>query len=329
MEKILFVYRKKNKDVSINRVFDFITPYIDAEKIYYYARYGRVTFFKLIYNILECRATLKKTHPDKIIITGDVHYLALGLPKKKTIIVVHDLVVVERYSGWKKWFHWLLWVYLPLKRCEKIVSISHATTNAIRKYIPNFTGDIIEIPDPVDPNMNFSKYIFNYTCPNILQIGTRDNKNLETVVEAITGLPCKLTIIGVLSQTQIKLLETSKIDYINRYNISDEEIIDEYSKCDMLVFASLYEGFGMPVIEAQQMGRPVICSNIEPMRTVAGKGACLVDPLNASDIRASIEMIIKDEKYRNNLINEGQKNVKRYSASIVAAEYCRVLEIDK
>lgn len=76
----------------------------------------------------------------------------------------------------------------------------------------------------------------------MLHIGTRPNKNLERVIEALEGIKCHLRIIGKLTSEQEKLLSEKKIKYSNGINLTDEEILNEYILCDIVSFPSLYEG---------------------------------------------------------------------------------------
>lgn len=91
----------------------------------------------------------------------------------------------------------------------------------------------------------------------------------------------------------IDLLKECGTDYSNDYNISEEQILKEYEDCDMLLFASTYEGFGVPILEAQITGRPVVTSNISPMDEVTGRilgkdSAISVNPFDIKDIRNGI-----------------------------------------
>ena len=82
--------------------------------------------------------------------------------------------------------------------------------------------------------------------------------------------------------------------YVNYTNLSQEAIIQQYIDCDMLSFVSTYEGFGMPIIEAQAIGRPVITSNIGAMKEVALDTACLVDPYDVESIKNGIQKLIRE-----------------------------------
>lgn len=88
-----------------------------------------------------------------------------------------------------------------------------------------------------------------------------------------------------------------------------------------MLFPSTYEGFGLPIIEAQATGRPVLTSKLEPMSSVAGDAACLVDPYSVESIRAGVKKIIENESYRNELIEKGFKNVERFQLKNVTKQY--------
>ena len=93
-----------------------------------------------------------------------------------------------------------------------------------------------------------------------------------------------------------------------------------------MVFVSLAEGFGLPILEAQAIGRPVVTSDLSPMRDVAGGAACLVDPRNVDSIRAGIRRVIKDSNYREGLVELGLRNVVQYQPQVVASRYARLYE---
>jgi glycosyltransferase involved in cell wall biosynthesis len=92
----------------------------------------------------------------------------------------------------------------------------------------------------------------------------------------------------------------------------------------MVVFASLYEGFGLPILEAQAMGRPVITSNFGAMREAAGDGALLVDPYSVEAIREAVLRIKREPALREDLIAKGRENAERFRAEAVAARYAEL-----
>ena len=118
----------------------------------------------------------------------------------------------------------------------------------------------------------------------------------------------------------------NSIEYSSVADISGAEIVREYERSDMLAFVSTYEGFGLPILEANAVGRPVITGNILSMPEVSGKAACLVDPYRIEDIRAGILRVIDDDAYREQLIAYGRENVKRFSARTIAKQYALLYE---
>ena len=91
-----------------------------------------------------------------------------------------------------------------------------------------------------------------------------------------------------------------------------------------MIFASTYEGFGLPIIEANAVGRPVVTSKLSPMTEVAGDAASLVNPYDSSNIRAGVMRIINDPFYRESLVKAGFENALRFSAESVAESYAKV-----
>jgi len=106
--------------------------------------------------------------------------------------------------------------------------------------------------------------------------------------------------------------------------LTDEELVQAYQRCDMVVFASLYEGFGLPILEAQAMGRPVITSNFGAMKEAAGEGALLVDPYSVEAIREAILRVKNEPGLREELVRKGRENVERFRPEAVARQYAEI-----
>jgi len=215
----------------------------------------------------------------------------------------------------------LLWYYLPCKCAKVITVISDFSRQELINELPWTSDKVQVIHNCVDPEFSKKPFQNKPGKPVILQIGTKQNKNLDMVANALNGLECHLRIIGPLNETQLTMLKEYKIDYSNTSNISDKQLQIEFEKSDILLFVSTYEGFGLPIIEAQAIGRPVITSNLEPMVEIAGDGACIVDPSNADSIRKGLLLIINDLTYKNKITNSGIQNVKRFQTNKITAHY--------
>ena len=321
--KITYYQRQPHNDsYSIERVFQVVSaslpPNFECKTIA--SRFKSKGFWKRMYNILE--AFFYQSDINHI--TGDVHYLVCLLRKRKTILTIHDCITLGRLSGIRKKLFWLLWYWLPVKRSAIITVISESTKNELLKCVTCDPNKVRVIYDPISNDFKPVQKEFNVNRPTILQVGTGANKNLHRVAEALKGIACHLRIVGRLSDEQVRILKKNLIDYATIWNLSDEEIVKEYQYCDMLVFASTYEGFGLPIVEAQATGRPVVTSNLLSMPEVAGDAACLVNPFDVEQIRAGILKIIRDEKYREELIQKGFKNVSRFSPEIIIGKYLQI-----
>ena len=254
-------------------------------------------------------------------VTGDVNYLNMFFNKNKTIITILDCGLLDSTNGLAHKIYKYFWFTLPVKKAKYIVAISEATKTEILKYVDCNPDKIKVIHVSVSPLFHRVDKEFNKEKPVILHIGTTPNKNLPGLIKAVKGISCKLVIIGELNENNLKKLNEYKIEYESFVNLSEEGLFEKYKNCDLLFFASTYEGFGMPIVEANIVGRPVITSNLYSMPEVAGDSALLVDPFNIEEIRNGIKKIINDDKLREDLIRKGFKNAERFTLEKMAADY--------
>ncbi|MEP6645553.1 MAG: glycosyltransferase family 1 protein [Saprospiraceae bacterium] len=231
--------------------------------------------------------------------------------------------MIEKNVLKRKLFEYF-WLKFPVRKSQKITAISEATKQDIIKYTGCPPDKIFVIPVAVPDIFKPAFKIFDAKCPVLLQIGTAVNKNLERLICAIEPIHCQLVIVGKLSGSQLQLLNNCKIRYKNLINISLEEMYAQYVNCDIVTFISTFEGFGMPIIEANCVERPVITGNISSMPEVGGNAACYVDPYSVEEIRTGIMKIIDDKEYRDCLIENGKVNRRRYSGQQIANQYYEI-----
>lgn len=254
-------------------------------------------------------------------IAGDVHYLALLLRRDRTVLTIHDCGSMIRLGGVRRRiFHWL-WLKIPVNRAALVTVVSEQTRQEVLRYTGCPESKIRVIPNPVSSTLLPLPRAFPADRPTILQVGTADNKNLTRVAEALAGIPCTLRIVGPITAQAQAALRESGIAFSSCADISDEQVAEEYANADMVVFCSTYEGFGLPIIEANAVGRPVVTSDREPMRSVAGGAACLVDPCDVGSIRAGVLRVIREHNWRTSLIEKGWENAKRFRPEVIAAAY--------
>ena len=260
-------------------------------------------------------------------ISGDINFISLLMNKKNTINTFLDFYSMHRLKGIKRLIYYFFWVKIPYLKSKKTISISNKTF----KELNNFTkanskknNHIIGI----SVSSGFKKKIKNKISkiPKILVIGTAINKNISNIILSLRNIFCELTLIGELNNKIIRELKINKINYKNLVSINKKKLLKEFINTDMLLFPSNYEGFGVPILEAQSIRRPVITSKFQPMRDVAGNAAILVNPGKLSEISEAIKMIINNQKLRKSLINKGFKNIKRFKREIILNEHLKVYD---
>lgn len=327
MSRILYIFRNTTVFFSIENIFSQVAEEIAARGGYTCEKkklpLPGLTLRSLLTNGLFAR----RLPADIFHVTGDVHYITLFLPGKKTVLTIHDCGIVHQNSGLKRWLLRKLLVEWPVRHCRLITTVSETTKKDIMALTGCATDKIVVIPNPVNRRIFHGSAPGRSGEPVFLFIGITPNKNLPRVIEAIRGLPCLLDIVGKLPGESLELLLENKIHYRNSFDLSDQEIAEKYAAADLVLFPSLFEGFGMPIIEGQQAGRPVVTSDLSPMKDVAGGAACLVDPLDADSIRAGIEKVMNDEQYRDGLIEKGRVNAQRFTIATIAGQYLETYKV--
>lgn len=317
--RILFVERKFNEYVSIEKAFREIAAGLSDE---FDTEFQQLPFGNSFLDTLKNLLFFRKKKADIYHITGHVHYIALLFSPKNTILSIMDVRFLYMPKGLKRFILKKLYLDLPVKRLKYITAISEKTRNEILLHSGCDENKVrtLELPLLKHINKGIGKS-FNKENPTILQVGTMPNKNIPNLARALKGIKCKLKIIGRMDSELVSILEENKIDFENAFDLDDEQLRKEYEEADIVSFCSLYEGFGLPIIEAQAMQKPVITSNLSPMKETSGSAAFLANPNDFLHIREGIQKIINNEIYRNKLIEMGIENIKRYKPELVAHQY--------
>ena len=303
-----------------NPIEENISKRCDVERIMF--DNSNFTLKAIFTNVRRVRAIAKK-NPEAIIhITGTENYLLYWLKKYKTIVTVCDLGFYTQHPKNIRQYMKCLLLIKPIKYAKYVSFISQKTMEETEEYIKLDNKIVISCPVN-DAFFEPYTHTFNEQEPVLLMIGTRKHKNVERVVEAISGLKCKLKVIGKLTEEQLDKLYAEKIDFTEKINLKMEQMLEEYRSCDLVVFPSVYEGFGLPIIEGQALGKSVVTSDIPPMNEIAGTGAVLVNPNSVESIKNGIQEAIEKHLYYE---KQGKANSQNYTVDKISDMYYELYE---
>jgi len=226
---------------------------------------------------------------------------------------------------------------LLAQKATKIIAISENTKRDIIKFLGIsenkikviYLGNSLKIDkdDKTTSIITPEKYI--------LFVGSRGGyKNFNLFIEAIDLLlnsDAKLNVVcvggGEFNNMEIKKLKDLKIkDKVFYYSGGDSTLAYLYQKAVAFVFPSLYEGFGIPVLESFACGCPVVCSKTSSLPEIAGDAAVYFNPKNRSSILSNIQKVIYDNDLRNRLINKGYERAKEFTWEKTAKQTKKLYE---
>jgi glycosyltransferase involved in cell wall biosynthesis len=322
--KIVYFFRKPSPVFhSIEKLFSAVIENLPVQttRIHYAQKVSQGILNRISIGLDARRNQGQINH-----ITGDIHYIALFLKRKNTILTIHDIGSIKSGNFIKRKLIRLIWFYLPIRAVRLVTVISEFTKKELLAEMKVNPNKIVVIPNCYPSVYHFEEKKTNPGKPDILQIGTKSNKNLERLIEALSGIECKLLIIGKLTEQQMVLLQNFKIDFENHFNVSESEMVEFYQHSSLLAYVSTYEGFGMPVVEANAVGLPVLASNIEPIISVAADAALLVNPSDINQTRAGILRLLNDGEFCKKLVSNGFDNAKKYHPEKIVNDYLKVYE---
>lgn len=277
------------------------------------------------------------------------------LPFKRsapTVVTIHDvtpLLFPKVYPPGIKGRINLTRQKLALKNIRGVITDSISSKNDIEGVLKISSEKIFPIhlaPRPIFKIINDKKRHeeirkkYNLTKKFCLFMGDVNwNKNLNNMTQAVVESGVDFYLVGGgFDQTNIDHPELKTyMQFISNYSknpkvhilgfVSDKDLVRILNLASILLLPSYYEGFGLPILEAQVCSVPVITSNISSMPEVAGEGAILINPKSINEIKNAIIDIMKDEKIKIDLLAKGFENVKRFSWEKTALETLKVYEM--
>jgi|688.fasta_scaffold141651_2 glycosyltransferase involved in cell wall biosynthesis len=271
-----------------------------------------------LYNCLEAwakRGTINH-------VTGDVHFLGILLPRRNTIQTILDCVFMKDAKGLRRLLFSWIWMKIPARRARFITTISQASKDEIVLYSGVDPEKVKVIPIALSPVFKRADRTYDWQRPRILIVGAAPNKNIPNILKALKGIDCRLSLVGRFNPEYKAMMEEFGLEHTYEWNLNVAQMYAKYLETDILMFASTYEGFGMPIIEAQASGALVVTSGISSMPEVAGENSAIfVDPYDVSSIRKGVLRAVGDPEERERLIANGYENCSRFDPVRISNMY--------
>lgn len=264
------------------------------------------------------------------------HYNIPVFYSGKLVVTIHDIIHIlfpEYLPNRLAWYYSKFMIGLATKKANKIITDSQNTKNDLIKYFNISSKKIIVIHIGVNSNFrivnkNCYKYLYNKykieQCKKIiLYVGNKKpHKNLETLLKAFYKSKLKKNSLLIFvgrdfdNYKNLNILSRKlKLDdyIIHTGTITDEELVYFYNLADLFVFPSLYEGFGLPPLEAMACGTPVVSSNTSSMPEILGDAAYFVNPKSVDELKNAIDEVLDNDELRDKLIKKGLERVKLFT----------------
>ena len=292
---------------------------------------------------LSLEFLLKHSKPD--VFLSPTHYLPIFAPARSLISILDvsyirfpELFKTADLNQLTKWTKY------SVKKAKGILTISKASKgDIIREYGVSEKRVVVTYPGIKEGlmikderlSMDEMRKKYGIGKDYILFVGTiQPRKNIERLIEAFSKLNksgLDLVIVGkkgwkfeeILAAPK-KLNVQNKVKFLD--SVTDEDLPAFYKNALCFALPSLYEGFGLPVLEAMKYGCPVITSNISSLPEAGGDAALYVDPFNVHDITKKLELIINDKELRSKLIKKGYEQIKKFSWKKTAKETLNALQ---
>ena len=280
--------------------------------------------------------------------TGGVYHATehlLPWMARPAVMTVHDLIF-ERYPQHHTWANRaFLRVAMPLfvRRADAIIAVSQHTKRDLLELYATPPHKVYVVDEGIDEHMRPAaaaeircvKERHSIRRPYLLMVGTLEpRKNHALAFHALAqlkaeGWPHCLVVVGGggwlfdAVQRQVDLLQLTD-DVIFAGRVPDADLPALYSGADCFLMPSLYEGFGIPVLEAMACGAPVVCSKVSSLPEVAGDAACFIEPLTAAGLADAVRQVLSDPNLAAKMRSDGARRAARFRWQRTAAETVQV-----
>ncbi len=297
-------------------------------KVPYSARLFRNINAPVVYALQRLR------RPD---VVHETYYFPVKLARRKTptVVTVFDMIH-ERYPQYfSKLDPTARNKARAVKRASHVICISESTRRDLldRLAVDPARVSVVHLGTAMEP-VTASSAAKTPVRPFLLFVGQRRGyKNFANLLQAYASSRSLRREYGLVCFGGGGF-DSAERDAIGRYGLGLDRVVqisgDDaglaalYSSATALIYPSLYEGFGIPIVEAMSMGCPVACSDTSSMPEVAGDAVMYFDPLDAGSIAAAMEKLLGSDETRNELIVRGREHAKQFSWERCAGQTCEI-----
>lgn len=270
----------------------------------------------------QTKEPLKNSNFDLFIPTYYDPYFLDFIDDKPFVLTIYDMIheLMPQYFVGDPW-NVTANKKILIEKATKIIAVSNNTKKDIIKIYPNIDESKIEViyhGNSIQVNENIAVDLpDNY----ILFVGSRDNyKNFYFLVEAIKELLIKdstLKLIcaggGKFKEAEIEIIKSiGLLEQVEQRYFEEEQLGLFYKNAKCFVFPSIYEGFGIPVLESMACGCPIVLSNASSFPEVAGHAGIYFDIDSKDDLKNKIDKVLTDKNYRDSFIKKGFEQIKQF-----------------
>lgn len=360
-EAVFFNLTKEFAKIGKDFEFELFTDVIDEEKLAEISKrleIGSVENFKIIpiktknrysWNFWDLPRHLRK-NPVDIYLTQ--YITPFFVPKKiKIVTIIHDISFNFFPQFIKKSDLFFLQTLIPLsiKRADKVLGVSEFTRNEIIRYynagpekvdfFHNAVSGDFKKQDVSDGKLVEIRKKYSLPEKYVLYLGTlQPRKNIPLLIESFARIKNRLGDVKIVlvGNRNAHNFDVRIDESIRKHNLADSVVfpgfVDEedkaaiYKSAHAFIFPSLYEGFGIPLLEAFETGTPVLASDIPSLREVGGDGALFVDPGAIDKFSEALYAICVDESIRTGIVSSGKEKAEYFCWEKTARKLLGIFE---
>jgi glycosyltransferase involved in cell wall biosynthesis len=336
-------FKRIRPDIEYTYFYGFFSKkirFFDRENRLYYLK-EFIKEFRVLSNFARrVKQNLVKLQFKKYDIYFEPNYIPIDIKAKRIVTTVHDFSFYL-YPEWHpkdriEYFSRYFWERINksdviitgsryiaaqalelIEKCERIVTIPYGYDSGLFKYLGDrrnqrVRGDFILFVGSIEPRKNLLGLLKAY-----MELPEFMKKNFKLVLVGFKGWENK-EILKELENLR------GKVEYMKYVN--NEELAELYRRASCFIYPSLYEGFGLPPLEAMACGCPVVVSNVASLPEVCGDAAYYVDPYSVESIAEGIIKVLTDDSLKQSLIGKGLERAKLFSWEKSAQEHIQIFE---